>query len=76
LREEHRLSVFEDRVLRNTFAFMRVEVTGEWKRLHNAELYDMYSTGVIKSRKMRYVVNVVRFVEGRDAYMVLRERLR
>ena len=51
-------------------------MTGEWKRLHNVELYDLYSTGVVKSRKMRYVVNVVRFGEGRDAYMVLWERLR
>ena len=63
-------------MLRNTFGFMRVEVTGEWKILHNVELYDLYSTGVVKSRKMRYVVNVVRFGEGRDAYMVLWERLR
>jgi len=71
LREEHRLSVFENRVLGKTFGFVRVEVIGEWKRVHNAELYDLYSTDVVKSRKMRYVVNVVRFGEGRDTYMVL-----
>jgi hypothetical protein len=54
--------VFENRVLRKIFGFMRVEVTGEWKRLHNAELYDLYSTSVIKSRKMR-----MWWGKGRDA---------
>jgi hypothetical protein len=48
LREEQRLSVFENRVLRKTFGFIRVEVTGEWKRLHKGELYDLYYIGVIK----------------------------
>jgi len=56
LREKKTDRVFENRVLRKIVGFMRVEVTGRWKRLHNAELYDLYSTGVIKSRKMRCVV--------------------
>jgi hypothetical protein len=44
---------------------------GEWKRLHYAELYDLYCTGVIKSRKMRYMMNVVLFGEEGGACIVL-----
>jgi hypothetical protein len=40
-REEHRLRVFENRVLRRIFGAKRAEVTGEWRRLHNKELYDL-----------------------------------
>jgi hypothetical protein len=43
LNEEHRLREFENRVLRNIFGPKRDEVTGEWRRLHNQELYDLYS---------------------------------
>jgi len=43
IREEHRLSVFEKRVLRRIFGSKRDEGTGEWRRLHNEELYDLYS---------------------------------
>jgi hypothetical protein len=54
LREEHRLKVFENRVLREIFGPKRDEVTGEWRRLHNEELYYLYSAPhiilVIKSR--------------------------
>jgi hypothetical protein len=57
LREEHRLRVFENRVLRRIFGPKRNEVTGEWRRLHNEELYDLYclpiTIRVIKSRRMR-----------------------
>jgi hypothetical protein len=42
LREEHRLRVFEDRVLRRIFGPKRDEVTGEWRELHNKELRDLY----------------------------------
>ena len=44
LREEHRLRVFENRVLRKIFGPKSDEVTGEWRRLHDEELYDLYCT--------------------------------
>jgi hypothetical protein len=57
LREERRLRVFENRVLRGVFGDKRDEVTGEWRKLHNEELNDLYCSpnivGVIKSRKIR-----------------------
>jgi ribose 1,5-bisphosphokinase PhnN len=57
LREEHRLRVFENRVLRRIFGPKRDRVTGEWRRLHNKELNDLYSSPniirVITSRRMR-----------------------
>jgi hypothetical protein len=43
-REEHRLRVFENRVLRRIFGPKRDEVTGEWRKLHNEELHNMYSS--------------------------------
>jgi hypothetical protein len=57
LREEHRLRVFENRVLRKIFGLKRDEVTGEWRKLHNEELCDLYSSPsiirIIKLRRMR-----------------------
>ena len=57
LREEHRLRVFENRVLRRIFGPKRDGVTGEWKKLHNEELNDLYCSPnivrVIKWRKMQ-----------------------
>jgi hypothetical protein len=44
LREEHRLRVFENRVLRRIFGLKRDEVTGEWRKLHNEELHNLYSS--------------------------------
>jgi hypothetical protein len=57
LREENRLRVFENRFLRRVFGPKRDEVTGEWRKLHNEELYIFYSSAniirQIKSRRMR-----------------------
>jgi hypothetical protein len=67
--------VFENRVLRGIFGPKRDGVTGEWRRLHNEELYDLYSSPniiqVIKSRRMRWAGYVARMGEGRGAYRVL-----
>jgi hypothetical protein len=56
LREEHRLRVFENRVLRKIFGPKGNEVTGEWRKLHNNELHDLYSSPniirIIKSKRM------------------------
>jgi hypothetical protein len=64
LREELRLRVFENRVLRRIFGPKRDEVTVEWRKLHNEELRDLYSSRsiirIIKSRRMRWTDHVVR----------------
>jgi hypothetical protein len=56
-REEHRLRVFENKVLSRTFGPKRDEVTGGWRKLHNEELRDLYSSPsiirIIKSKRMR-----------------------
>jgi hypothetical protein len=74
LGEEHRLGVFENRVLRKIFEPKREE-DGSWRKLHNDELHDLYSSPnivrVIKSRRMRWAVHVARMGEGRGVYMVL-----
>jgi hypothetical protein len=75
LREELTLRVFENRVLRRIFGPKRDVVPGEWRKLHNEELNNLYSSPnivrVIKSRIMRLAGHVVRMVEGRGVYRVL-----
>jgi hypothetical protein len=75
LREEHRLRVFENRVLRRIFGPKRDEVTGEWRKLHNEELNILYSSPDIirqfKSRRMRWAGHVARMEEERNLYRVL-----
>jgi hypothetical protein len=67
--------VFENRALRRIFGPERDEATGEWRRLHNEELNDMYSSPniiqVIKYRRMRWAGNVARMREKRGAYRIL-----
>jgi hypothetical protein len=62
LREEHRLRVFENRVLRRIFGLKRDEGTGDWRKLHNEELHRLYSSPSIirmmKSRRMRWAGHV------------------
>jgi hypothetical protein len=62
LREEHRLRVFENRVLRRIFEPKRNEVTGDWRKLHNEELHNLYHSPstikMTKSRSVRWVGHV------------------
>jgi hypothetical protein len=75
LKEERRLRVFENRMLRRIFGPKRDEVTGEWRILHNEELNGLYSLPnilrVIKPRRLRWTGHVACMVEGRVAYRVL-----
>jgi hypothetical protein len=67
--------VFENRVLRRIFGPKRDEVTGEWRKLHNKELHDLYSSPsvirIIKWRRMRWAGHVARMGEKRNAYRLL-----
>jgi hypothetical protein len=75
LREEHRLRVFENRVLRRIFEPKRDEVTGGWRKLHNEELRDLYSSPniirIIISRRMRWAWHVARMEVKRNAHRLL-----
>jgi hypothetical protein len=75
LREEHRLRVFENRVLRGIFGPKRDEVTGEWRKLHSGELHNLHSSldiiRQIKSSRMRWEGHVARMGEVRNVYRVL-----
>jgi hypothetical protein len=75
LREEQRLRVFDNRVLRRIFGPKRDEVTGEWRKLHIEELHILYSSPniirQIESRSMRWAGHVARMGEERNVYRVL-----
>ena len=77
LREEHKLRVFENKVLRKIFGVKRYEITGEWRKLYNAELHALYSTPNIirprnlKPRRLRWAGHAARMEQFRNAYRVL-----
>jgi hypothetical protein len=74
LREEYRLRVFENRVLRRIFGPKKDELTGGWRKLDNEELHGLYSPlgiRVIKARRMRWEKHVARMGEVRGAYNIL-----
>jgi hypothetical protein len=75
LKEEHRLRLFENRVLKKIFGLKRDEVTGEWRKLHNEELHDLYSSPsiirIIKPRRMKWAGHVARMGEKRNVYRLL-----
>jgi len=75
LREERRLRVFKNRVLRKVFGPKRDEVTGEWRKLHNEEHNDLYCSPnivrVTKLRRIRWAGHVARMWDRRGAYRVL-----
>ena len=77
-RKERRLRGFEYRVLRRVFGPKRDEVTGEWRKLHNEELSDLYSlpniVRVVKSRRMKWAGHVARMGEGRGMHRFLVEK--
>jgi hypothetical protein len=72
LREEHRLRVFENRVLRRIFGPERDEIAGEGRKLHSGEHHNLYLPPYIirqvKSRRVRWAGNVARMGEGRREY--------
>jgi hypothetical protein len=75
VREKHKLRVFENRVLRRTFGQKRDGVTGGWRKLHNEELHNLYSSQsiirIIKSRRLRWAGRVARMGEKRSVYRLL-----
>jgi len=79
LKEKGRLTLFENRVLRRIFGPKRDEVTGEWRKLRNEELSDIYPypniVQMIKSRRMRWADNAESMLERKGVYRVLVEKL-
>ena len=74
LREESRLRIFENRIMRRIFGQKRDE-NGEWKTLHNEELHSLYRSpnivSVIKFRRLKWAGYVARIKEGRSAFKIL-----
>jgi hypothetical protein len=79
LREERSLRVSDNRVLGGIFGPKRDEITGEWRKLHNEELNDLYSSPIIfrliKSRRLRWAEHVAGIGDRTDVYMVLVRKL-
>jgi hypothetical protein len=75
VREEHKLRVLENRLLRRIFGRKRDEVMGGWGKLHNEELHNLYSSPsiirIITSRRMRWAGHVARMREKRNVYRLL-----
>jgi hypothetical protein len=75
LNEEHRMRVFENRVLSRIFGPKKDEVTGEWRKLHNEELRDLYSSRsiirIIKSKRMRWTGHVARIGEMKNSFLLM-----
>jgi hypothetical protein len=75
LRETHRLRVLENRVLRRILSPKRNKVTGDWRKLHNEELHNFYSSPkiirMIKSKGMRWAGHVARMGAKMNAYMIM-----
>jgi hypothetical protein len=78
LNEEHRLRVFENRVLKRTYGPKREEVTGGWRRLHNKDLHNLYASPnirVIISRRLHWMGHVVCMGELRNPHRILAENV-
>ena len=75
LREEHRLRVFENKVLRKIFGAKKDKITGKWRKLHNVELHLVYGPSYIiknlKSRRLKQAGHIAHMEESRNAYRVL-----
>jgi hypothetical protein len=75
LREENKLRVFENKVLRRIFGSKRDGVTEGWRKLHNEELHNLYSSPsiirIMKAKRMRWVGQVARMGEKRNVYRLL-----
>jgi hypothetical protein len=75
VREEHKLRVFENRMLRRIFGPKRDGAMGGWRKLHNEELHNLYSSPsiiiIIKSRRMRWAGHVAQMGEKRNVYRLL-----
>jgi hypothetical protein len=75
LREEHRLKISENRMLRKICGMKRDKIIGGWSKLHNAELHNLYSSPnifkIVKPRRMKLAEHVARMGEKRSAYRIL-----